>query len=171
MSQELIIAPAVKGPWGVTTKTAGPCDVDGRRFRMPPEARKADALLRRGAIALGANGDRRRRLRLAECCFLEAVDILVDTVEAVHPFVAYAMDRLGLACQMQEQLDRAERLYVKSLALWRKGGWAATSWTEVTLLNLAILYRCQGRRDEHAAVMREFRSLSPTSGQDVTRED
>ena len=162
MSQELIIAPAVKGPWGVTTKTAGPCDADGRRLRLPPEARGADALLRQGAIALGTNGAQRKDLPLAERCFLDAADILVDTVDAFHPFVAYAMDRLGLVCQMREQLDRAERLYVKSLALWRKGGWAATSWTEVTLLNLAILYGSQGRRDEHAAVMREFRSLSPS---------
>ena len=165
MSQELIIAPAVKGPWGVIPKTAGPRDTADGRFRLPPEARRADALLRAGMVALGLNSEGRKDVPRAERCFTIAAEILVDTVDAFHPFVAYAMDRLGLACQMQEQLERAERFYRKSLTLWRQGGWPATPWTEVTLLNLAILYGAQGRHDQHAAVMQEFRSLSPQAGE------
>ena len=92
MSQELIIAPAVKGPWGVTTKTAGPCDADGRRLRLPPEASRADGLLRQGMMALGVNGTRQKDVPLAERCFQDAADILADAVEAFHPFMAYAMD-------------------------------------------------------------------------------
>ena len=59
------------------------------------------------------------------------------------PFGTYA--RVGLACQLQGNDADAEGLYLRSLAHQQSGEWRATPWTEVTLLNLAILYGRQGK--------------------------
>lgn len=150
-SPVLIICPSTKGPWGVTTHTSGPID--------PPdvprtELRRPNALLRAGMIAL--NKVRPPDLERAARCFREALDLLIERLGEPYPKVSYALDRLGLVSQMRGELEEAERLYVRSLALLADGR-APSPWNDVTLLNLRILFGCQGRLDEQDAVMARYK--------------
>jgi len=102
--------------------------------------------------------------KVAEQLFREALDRLVTAIPGPDPLVAYALDRVGLACQLQGNDADAEGLYLRSLAHQQSGEWRATPWTEVTLLNLAILYGRQGRHAMNEALIRQIDELQHESG-------
>jgi tetratricopeptide (TPR) repeat protein len=102
--------------------------------------------------------------KVAEQLFREALDRLVTAIPGPDRLVAYALDRVGLACQLQGNDADAESLYLRSLALQQSGEWRATPWTEVTLLNLAILYGRQGRHAMNEALIRQMDELQYESG-------
>jgi len=93
------------------------------------------------------------RAKVAEQLFTEALNQLLAAIPGADPLVAYALDRLGLACQLQGNDADAEGLYLRSLAHQQAGEWRATPWTEVTLLNLAILYGRQGKHGMNEVLM------------------
>lgn len=156
---ELFIAPATRGPWGVVTHLAEPKHVRWwHALTMAPKLRAADALLRRGMVALNSKAIV-TPARVAEQLFREALDKLTPGVGSEHPMVGYALDRVGLACQLQGNDDEAEGFYLRSLALQQAGRRPPTMWTEVTLLNLAILYGRQGKHGLHEAVLHRVRQL------------
>jgi tetratricopeptide (TPR) repeat protein len=155
---ELILAPAVKGPWGVTDRLAGPPIPRGEEWQaVPEELRRADGLLRRGMIALARWEDGNKE-EFAEECFREALFHMYPTIEHTHPLVVYAYDRIGYACHAQGRLNEAEELYLTSIDLSRYT-WPPTIWHEMTLLNLAILYGQQGRVDMRDQVLEELRRV------------
>lgn len=146
----LIMCPAQKGPWGVVTFSSGPGDPPAG---ASPEIGRAEAFLRAGMVALDKS--RPRRFDKAEQRFAAAIDLLTGVLEEPHPRISYALDRLGLTGHLQGRLGEAERLYVRSLRVLADGE-GPTKWNDVTLLNLAILYGTQGRKEEKAAVLRRF---------------
>jgi len=128
-----------------------------------PEIRAAEELLRRGMAALTSNAIT-SRAKVAEQLFREALDRLVTAIPGPDPLVAYALDRVGLACQLQGNDADAESLYLRSLAHQQSGEWRATPWTEVTLLNLAILYGRQGKHAMNESLIRRIDELRHESG-------
>jgi hypothetical protein len=147
---EILVAVTLQGPWGVVTHNSGPPD--------PPDVPAADlrrpgALIREGMIALTRVSP--RDLDRAERCFRHALELLVQRLGEQHPKVSYVLDRLGLVCQMRRQLDDAERLYLRSLAVLDDGR-RPSHWNDLTTLNLAIVYGSQGRTEERDAVLRRY---------------
>ncbi|MFW6200156.1 MAG: tetratricopeptide repeat protein [Gemmatimonadota bacterium] len=106
----------MKGPWGVVTATSGPQEPPASRH---PDLQRADALLRRGMVALDKS--RPRRLDEAEGCFRRALDLLEGVLDEPHPRISYALDRIGLVCHLQDRLEEAEALYLRSLKILREG--------------------------------------------------
>jgi len=149
-SPELIIGPARKGAWGVVKLTSGP--PDGLRS-VHPELLKADGLLRTGMLALIKRPP--RYVERAEACFREALELLTEVLDEPHPRISFALDRIGLCCHMRGHLEEAEGLYRRSLAILGEDG-ASTEWTDMTLINLAVLLGTQGRRDEQLEVMKRY---------------
>jgi tetratricopeptide (TPR) repeat protein len=163
--RELILAPAVKGPWGVTDRLGGPPIPREEEWQgVPEEVRRADGLLRRGMIAL-ARWEGGNKEEVAEECFREALFHMYPTVEHTHPLVVYAYDRIGYACHAQGRLDEAEELYLTSIELSRYKT-QPTIWNEMTLLNLAILYNDQNRLDVRDMVMEELRRVQRVTAQE-----
>lgn len=147
---ELIIAPAERGPWGVVVYTGGPRDpVDAPREALL----KADAAIRAGMVAL--DRVRPRQLDRAEACFWKALPILTHLLDEPHPRISYVLDRIGLTYQLRGQLEQAEALYLRSLKSLGPDQ-RPTRWQDVTLINLGILYACQGRWHEREEVQRRF---------------
>jgi hypothetical protein len=147
---EMFVAVTLQGPWGVVTHNSGPPD--------PPdvpaaELRRPGALVREGMIALTRVSP--RDLDRAERCFRDALELLVQRLGEPHPKVSYVLDRLGVVCQLRRQLDDAERLYLRSLAVLDDGR-RPSHWNDLTLLNLAIVYGWQGRTEEQDAVLRRY---------------
>ena len=149
---ELIIAPVLRDGRGVTTQLPGPKHRGWYGFRVRLEIRAAEELLRRGMAALTSDGIT-SRAKVAEQLFTEALNQLLAAIPGADPLVAYALDRVGLACQLQGNDADAEGLYLRSLAHQQSGEWRATPWTEVTLLNLAILYGRQGKHGMNEVLM------------------
>jgi tetratricopeptide (TPR) repeat protein len=147
---ELFVSVTIQGSWGVVTHNSGPPDPDDA---PAAELRRPGALIREGMIALTRVSP--RDLDRAGRCFREALDLLIDRLGEPHPKVSYALDRLGLICQMRGQLDDAERLYLRSLAILDDGR-KPSHWNDLTTLNLAVLYGCQGRLEERDAIMRRY---------------
>jgi len=152
---ELIIAPVFRDVLGVTTQLPSPKHSGWYGLMARPEIRAAEELLRRGMAALTSNAIT-SRAKVAEQLFHEALERLVTAIPGPSPLVAYALDRVGLACQLQGNDADAEGLYLRSLALQQSGEWRATPWTEVTLVNLAILYGRQGRHAMNEALIRQM---------------
>jgi tetratricopeptide (TPR) repeat protein len=147
---ELFVSPATRGRNGVTTRVSGPEDPPG----VPAESlRRPNALIRAGMIALDHRGG--RDLARAESCFREALDLLRACLGEPHAKVSYALDRIGLVCQMQGREAEAEALYLRSLEALDEDA-APTEWNDLTLLNLAILYGRQGRLSERDAVLARY---------------
>jgi tetratricopeptide (TPR) repeat protein len=147
---EMLVAVTLQGPWGVVTHNGGPPD--------PPEVpaaelRRPGALIREGMIALTRVSP--RDLDRAERCFRDALELLVQRLGEPHPKVSYVLDRLGVVYQLRRQLDDAERLYLRSLAVLDDGR-QPSHWNDLTLLNLAIVYGWQGRTEERDAVLRRY---------------
>ncbi len=150
---EVILAPAERGPWGVVTKTGGPPNppaVD------PHLLMHANALLREGMIAI--RKPESRDLDRGERCFRQALELLSGLLDDTDPKISYALDRLGVTCHMRGQYELAERYYLRSLDCLERGGWPASAWNEVTMLNLAILYGSQGRNAERSTMMERLRA-------------
>jgi len=161
---ELIIAPVTRGSDGVITQFAGPIPVGWwRGLTQGPRLRAADSLLSRGMASLTSKAiiD---PARAAERLFREALEELVATVGSDHPMTVYALDRVGLACQLQGEDAEAEDFYLRSLALQQAGRWPHTPWTEVTLLNLAILYGRQGKRDLNETLVNRVKEMHDGQG-------
>ena len=155
-SQELIVVPAQRGPWGVTARLGGPpfdyTPLDGV---TRDTVRQADAMLREGMILLSRrDGD--EPVARAEQCFSLALLLLLAAVDHSHPLVAYAHDRVGYICQIQGKPEQAEESYLRARACDVN---PPTIWNDVTLLNLSILYRQQGRTEEADEVMRDLKRL------------
>jgi tetratricopeptide (TPR) repeat protein len=147
---ELLVAVTTRGSWGVVTHNSGPPTPDD----VPAaELRRPGALIREGMIALTRVSP--RDLDRAERCFREARDLLLDRLGELHPKVSYVLDRLGLICQMRGQFDDAERLYLRSLGSLEDGR-TPSRWHDLTLLNLAAIYGCQGRLEERDAILRRY---------------
>jgi hypothetical protein len=147
---EMLLAVTLQGPWGVVIHNSGPPD--------PPdvpatELARPGALIREGMIALTRVSP--RDLDRAERCFRAALELLVERLGEPHPKVSYALDRLGAVCQLRRQLDDAERLYLRSLAVLDDGR-RPSHWNDLTTLNLAIVYGSQGRTEERDAVLRRY---------------
>ena len=155
---ELMIAPARRGWDGVVTQFDAP-EGDRRLSRVirASRLRLVVGLLRGGAAALSSKAIA-SPAKAAEPHFRQALWWLGPAIVKPHPMNAYALDRLGLALQLQGKNDEVEGLYLRSLALQQEGGWPPTPWTEVTLLNLAILYSRQGKTDVSAALRERFAS-------------
>ncbi len=160
---ELIIAPVLRDTLGVTTELPSPKHNGSYGLMAQPEIRAAEDLLRRRMAALTSNAIT-SRAKVAEQLFREALDRLVTAIRGPDALVAYALDRVGLACQLQGNDAEAEGLYLRSLAHQQSGEWRATPWTEVTLLNLAILYGRQGRHTMNEALIRQMDELQHESG-------
>jgi tetratricopeptide (TPR) repeat protein len=158
---ELVLAPAQRGPWGVVTRLSGPPDPPDTSPH--PELRRARALLWKGMIVLSRHSSD-ERVRYAERLFRQALTVLLSSVGEIHPKVAYARDRIGLVCQIRGRTREAELQYLRALALREAGGWPATLWSEVTLLNLAILYARQGRDQLRDAMLERLRRLRDAEG-------
>ncbi len=131
--------------------TSGPPDPLGMRTDA---LRRADGLLRTGMVAVAKCEP--PQLARAERCFREALDLLTDAWQEPHPRISYALDRLGLVRHLQDDLEGAESLYLRSLKVLGPSD-RPTPWNDATLLNLARLYRRQGRGLEAEAVMAYFR--------------
>ncbi len=160
---ELIIAPVSRDALGVTSQLPSPKHSGWYGLMARPEIRAAEEMLRRGMTALTSNAIT-SRAKVAEQLFREALDRLITAIPGPDPLVAYALDRVGLACQLQGNDADAEGLYLRSLAHQQSGAWRATPWTEVTLLNLAILYGRQGRHAMNEALIRHMDELQYESG-------
>ncbi|MDX1567799.1 MAG: tetratricopeptide repeat protein [Longimicrobiales bacterium] len=134
----------------MVTETSGPEDPSGSRH---PKLTGAGALLRRGMVALDKS--KPRRLDEAEVCFRQALDLLEEVLDEPHPRISYALDRIGLVCHLRGDVEEAESLYLRSLAVLGDVR-SPTKWNDITILNLAILYGRQGRTEERDAVMRLY---------------
>ena len=159
----LIIAPIWRDAAGVMTQLPSPKQRVWYGLIARPKIRAAEELLRRGMEALASKAIT-SPAKVAEQLFREALDRLVTAIPGPDPLVAYALDRVGLACQLQGNDADAEGLYLRSLAHQQSGEWRATPWTEVTLLNLAILYGRQGRHAMNEALIRHMDELQHESG-------
>jgi tetratricopeptide (TPR) repeat protein len=161
---ELIVCPAVRGPWGVTDRLGGPPYPKEPEPERAALVRLADGILRRGMLIIARWGGEDAP-ELAERCFRSALGWLLDVVREEHPLVAYAYDRIGFVLQTQGRLGEAEDWYLQSLALFLKGDWPLSLWTEVTYLNLAILYGQLGQEDQRDRILesleeaRQYESL------------
>ena len=160
---ELIIAPVWRDAARVMTQLRSPKQRVWYGLIARPKIRAAEELLRRGMEALASKAIT-SPAKVAEQLFREALDRLVTAIPEPSPLVAYALDRVGLACQLQGNDADAEGLYLRSLAHQQSGEWRATPWTEVTLLNLAILYGRQGRHTMNEALIRQMDELQHESG-------
>jgi hypothetical protein len=160
---ELIIAPVSRDALGVTTQLPSPKHSGWYGLMARSEIRAAEDLLRRGMAALTSNAIT-SPAKVSEQLFREALDRLVTAIPGPDPLMAYALDRVGLACQLQGNDADAEGLYLRSLAHQQFGEWRATPWTEVTLLNLAILYGRQGKQTMNEALIRHMDELQHESG-------
>lgn len=164
---ELIIAPVRRDTAGVMTQLPSPKQRVSYGFIARPTIRAAEELLRRGMEALASKAIT-SPAKVAEQLFREALDRLITAILGPDPLVAYALDRVGLACQLQGNDADAEGLYLRSLAQQQSGAWRATPWTEVTLLNLAILYGRQGKHAMNEALIRQMNELQHESGEEGT---
>jgi hypothetical protein len=160
---ELMIAPVLRDARGVMTQLPSPKQRVSYGFIARPKIRAAEEMLRRGMAALASKAIT-SPAKVAEQLFREALDRLVTAIPGPDPLVAYALDRVGLACQLQGNDADAEGLYLRSLAHQQSGEWRATPWTEVTVLNLAILYGRQGRHAMNESLLRQMDELQPESG-------
>jgi hypothetical protein len=92
--------------------------------------------------------------------FRHALEVLLTSVGDLHPWVAYAYDRIGFVQQEWGDLREAERMYLRAVAIRDIGGWVPTIWDELTFVNLAIVYGQQGRHPLRDAMVERSRSAA-----------
>jgi hypothetical protein len=163
---ELIIAPVLRDALGVTTQLPSPKHRGWYGLMARREIGTAEELLQRGMAALTSDAITSPS-KVAEQLFRQALDRLVTAIPGPDPLMAYALDRVGLACQLQGNDADAEGLYLRSLAHQQSCEWRSTPWTEVTLLNLAILYRRQGKHAMNEALIKQLDELRHSAAKET----
>jgi len=159
---ELLVAPATKDPSGVVTRWEIPspdysdCDDLSRR-----QLERADRLVKIGSSLLAAESPH-ERLSVAERCLRDALYILIDFAKCDDPCIACVYGRLGVACHLQGKLDDAEHSYLLAIEFGMRRLPSGSLWTELTMIDLAILYGTQGQyvlQEELIGQIRERRGF------------
>ena len=118
---------------------------------------RAARLVRIGSSLLDAESPH-KRYSVAERCFRDALYILIDFASRDDPCIACVYGRLAIACHLQDKLADAEHSYLWSIEFGLRTLPAGSLWTELAMLNLAILYATQGQYALHHAVMSGIRN-------------
>jgi hypothetical protein len=154
---DLLVAPATKDRSGVVTRWQIPspdysdCDDLSRR-----QLERAATLVKIGSSMLGGESPY-QGWSVAERCLRDALYILIDFAKCDDPCTACVYGRLGVACHLQGKLDDAEHSYLLAIEFGMRTLPSGSLWTELAMLNLAMLYGTQGQYALHQAVLRGMR--------------
>lgn len=151
-------APSRRYPSGeVVTYWDGPPPGGPVREGREAEFRRAERLMRVGIAHIR---DEPWNYEVARRCFHAATCLYAWALGADRR-LAFARDRLGYAHHRLGQDHEAESCYLQSLAIQDESRQQRTTWNEVTLLNLAVLYGCNGQQALNRAVLRGYDPTRP----------
>jgi hypothetical protein len=103
------------------------------------------------AVGIAHIRDEPRNFGVALRCFHAAICLYAWALGADRR-LAFAWDRLGYVHQNLGDDDETESCYLRSLAIQDESRMEHTTWNEVTVINLGILYRTTGRPALNRAV-------------------
>lgn len=126
----------------------------GREPRCGREAefRRAERLM---AVGIAQIQQKPARFGVAQRCFCAAIRLYAWALGADRR-LAFAWDRLGYVHHRLGNDEEAETCYLRSLAIQEESRQESSTWNEVTLLNLATLYRSNGRPALSRSVLESY---------------